>query len=83
VRDFSPRAQDRLDLTRIDANTLRGGDQAFVFIGKGDFTSAAQVRYEVVGSEARIFLNTDSDLDAEGIIRLTGIRSLKAGDFLL
>jgi Ca2+-binding RTX toxin-like protein len=83
VRDFSHGAQDHLDLSRIDANALRGGNQAFAFIGKGEFTAAGQVRYEVAGSEAQVFLNTDADHDAEGIIRLAGIRSLKSGDFLL
>jgi hypothetical protein len=70
-------------LGRIDANTLRDDNQAFSFIGKSGFTAAGQVRYEVAGSEARVFLNTDADLQAEGIIRITAIRSLKAGDFLL
>jgi glucose/arabinose dehydrogenase len=83
VQDFSRSAQDRLDLARIDASALRGGNQAFAFIGKSDFSAAGQVRYEIAGSEARVFLNTDADQDAEGIIRLAGIRSLKAGDFLL
>lgn len=83
VRDFSSRAHDVLDLARIDANSLRGGNQAFSFIGKGGFTAPGQVRYEVAGSEARVLLNTDADLQAEGIIRLMGIRSLKAVDFLL
>lgn len=83
VRDFSRSAQDDLDLSRVDANALRSGNQAFAFIGQGDFTAAGQVRYEVVGSEVRVFLNTDSDHAAEGIIRLFGIRSLQAGDLIL
>jgi Ca2+-binding RTX toxin-like protein len=83
VRDFSQRAHDRLDLALIDANSLRDGNQSFSFVGKGGFTAAGQVRYEVAGSEARVLLNTDADLDTEGIIRLLGTRSLKAGDFLL
>jgi Ca2+-binding RTX toxin-like protein len=83
VRDFSHSAQDHLDLSRIDANALRGGNQAFAFIGQREFTAAGQVRYEVAGSEVQVFLNTDADHDAEGIIRLAWIRSLKSGDFLL
>jgi glucose/arabinose dehydrogenase len=83
VRDFSQRDHDRLDLSRIDANSLRAGNQAFSFIGKGDFTAAGQIRYEIAGSEAHVFLNTDADPDAEGIIRLSGLHSLKAADFLL
>lgn len=83
VRDFSQSAHDRLDLSTIDANALRSGNQAFAFIGIGNFTAAGQVRYEVTGSEARVFLNTDADPVAEGIIRLSNIRSLTAGDLLL
>ncbi|QRM28922.1 PQQ-dependent sugar dehydrogenase [Microvirga sp. VF16] len=83
VHDFSRSAQDHLDLSRIDANALRGGNQAFAFIGNAEFTAAGQVRYEAAGSETRVLLNTDADLAAEGIIRLSGIRSLRSGDFIL
>jgi len=83
VRDFSHRDHDRLDLSRIDATSLRGGNQAFSFMGTEVFTAAGQVRYEIVGSETYVFLNTDADHDAEGIIRLSGLHSLKAADFLL
>jgi hypothetical protein len=83
VMDFSRGAHDRLDLARIDANSVLGGNQAFAFIGKGGFTAPGQVRYDVVGSEARVFLNTDADLDAEGLIRLLNLQSLTKGDLLL
>ncbi|MBM6579693.1 PQQ-dependent sugar dehydrogenase [Microvirga sp. BT689] len=83
VRDFSHRDHDRLDLSRIDATSLRGGNQAFSFIGKEAFTAAGQVRYEIAGSETRVFLNTDADHDAEGIIRISGLHSLNTADFLL
>jgi serralysin len=83
VTDFSHSADDRLDLTRIDANGILGGNQAFAFIGRGAFTAPGQVRYETVGSEARVFLNTDADHNAEGLIRLLNLQSLTKGDFLL
>ncbi|MGF9762550.1 PQQ-dependent sugar dehydrogenase [Microvirga sp. 0TCS3.31] len=83
VTDFSRGAHDRLDLARIDANSILGGNQAFAFVGRGAFTAPGQVRYEVVGSEAHVFLNTDADLDAEGMIRLLHLQSLTKGDFLL
>jgi Ca2+-binding RTX toxin-like protein len=83
VTDFSRGAHDRLDVARIDANAIFGGNQAFAFIGRGAFTAPGQVRYEVVGTEARVFLNTDADLDAEGMIRLLRLQSLTKGDFLL
>jgi len=83
VTDFSHSADDRLDLARIDANGILGGNQAFAFMGRGAFTAPGQVRYEIVGSEARVFLNTDADHNAEGLIRLLNLQSLTRGDFLL
>ncbi len=83
VLDFSHNSLDRLDLAPIDANTLIGGNQAFAFVGQGTFTAAGQIRYEIVGSEVRIFLNTDLDPDAEGVIRLAHVQSMSGGDFLL
>jgi glucose/arabinose dehydrogenase len=83
VMDFSRGAHDRLDLARIDANSILAGNQAFAFIGTGGFTAPGQVRYEKVGSEARVFLNTDGDVDAEGLIRLANLQTLMKGDFLL
>jgi hypothetical protein len=83
VRDFSHSAHDRLDLARIDANGLLDGNQAFSFIGRSEFTRAGEVRYDIVGSEARVLINTDADPEAEGLIRLANIKSLVEGDFIL
>jgi Ca2+-binding RTX toxin-like protein len=83
VTDFSRGAQDRLDLAQIDANGILGGNQAFAFIGRSAFTAPGQVRYEIVGTEARIFLSTDADFAAEGLIRLLNLQSLRAADFHL
>ncbi len=83
VRDFSHDAHDRLDLSRLDANSLLSGNQTFAFVGKGEFTGAGEVRYEIVGTEARVLINTDADLEAEGLIRLANVQGLAAGDFLL
>ena len=83
VRDFSHSAHDRLDLARIDANGLLDGNQAFSFIGRSEFTRAGEVRYEIVGAEARVLINTDADPEAEGLIRLSGVKSLVERDFLL
>ena len=41
VTDFAPSEGDRIDLSAIDANELRQGNQAFTFIGKGDFSGKA------------------------------------------
>jgi hypothetical protein len=83
VRDFSHSAHDRLDLARLDANSLLSGNQAFAFIGRSEFTRAGEVRYEIVGTEARVLINTDADPEAEGLIRLANVQGLAARDFLL
>jgi Ca2+-binding RTX toxin-like protein len=82
VMDFR-RSSDWLDLTQVDANAARPGNQAFAFVGLAAFTAAGQVRYAVEGSETHVFLNVDGDLEAEGMIRVDGILTLRGGDFML
>jgi Ca2+-binding RTX toxin-like protein/protocatechuate 3,4-dioxygenase beta subunit len=84
VRDFSWIEGDRLDLSAIDAGTA-AGDQAFLFVGSGAFVGGGQ------GSIRSIFQGTDTVLQidsgnggaAEAVIRLTGLHSLAAADFIL
>jgi Ca2+-binding RTX toxin-like protein len=83
VLDFRRSAGDRLDLAQVDANTTRGGNQTFAFVGTDAFTAAGQVRYAVQGAETHVFLNVDGDIEAEGMIRLNGVFTLRAGDFML
>jgi glucose/arabinose dehydrogenase len=83
VADFRRPAGDRLGLALVDADSGRSGNQAFAFVGSGPFTAAGQVRYAVAGPETHVFLNTDADLEAEGLIRLSGILALRKGDFML
>jgi Ca2+-binding RTX toxin-like protein len=80
ILDFASR-QDRLDLSGIDANTARSGDQAFsrVILGSSaTFTSAGQLRFD--SAEGILYGNTDSDAQAEFGIRLDGVSSLRATD---
>jgi hypothetical protein len=75
---------DRLDLSRVDANTSARGDQAFTFIGeKGAFTQAGQVRYQQTGTDTWLYLNTDADSAAEAVIRLKGSFDLSKAWFTL
>jgi hypothetical protein len=39
ILDFAP-GTDKIDLSRIDANSLAGGDQAFSWIGSNAFTGS-------------------------------------------
>jgi Ca2+-binding RTX toxin-like protein len=80
--DFSFVAGDRLNLALIDA--VRGGtDQAFAFIDSGPFTAAGQISYFTTGTETRLILNTDSDSNFEGLIRLRGLHTPEASWFIL
>lgn len=45
IRDFLA-GSDILDLARIDANASVGGNQAFDFIGRAEFSAAGQLRYD-------------------------------------
>jgi Ca2+-binding RTX toxin-like protein len=83
ITDFRPKEKDRLDLKAIDADTKKKGDQSFSFIGKNDFSKAGQVRYEKTSTETYVYLNTDSDKAAEGVIRLKGSLDLQKGWFIL
>lgn len=83
ILDFDASQGDRLSLISIDAREDRDGAQAFSFVGNAAFTQAGQVRYEVVGDETLIHLNTDVDLEAEGVIRLKGVHALSAESFIL
>ncbi|UXN59390.1 hypothetical protein [Phyllobacterium zundukense] len=59
-----------LDVSQIDANSITGGNQDFVFIGGGQFgeNTPGQLRYVASGD---IQGNVDNDADAEFVIHLT------------
>lgn len=83
VADFNRAEGDRINLFHIDAREDRDGAQAFTFIGSEEFTRAGQVRCVIEGGETLIYLNTDLDMEAEGLIRLSGAHALQADSFVL
>jgi hypothetical protein len=84
VTDFNALAGDRIDLGRIDADVYADGNQAFVFIGQDDFSGTpGEIRYEYVGNETIIQLQTGVDADIEGVIRIAGIHMPTPGWFVL
>lgn len=83
ILDFKSREGDRIDLKGIDANTKKGSDQAFSFIGTKAFTKAGQVRYGKAGKDTYVYLNTDSDKAAEAVIKLKGAMDLQKAWFVL
>jgi hypothetical protein len=85
IKDFT--LGDLIDLSRIDADSTQGGDQAFDFIGSGAFTNqAGQLRFEnVSGSTWRIQGDTDgvNGADFEILVTITDGNPIIAGDFIL
>jgi len=83
ILDFKGREGDRLDLRAVDANTKKGGDQNFSFIGQKAFSKEGQVRYEKAKGYTYVYLNTDADKAAEAVIKLKGAIDLSKAWFVL
>lgn len=67
------RAQDTIDLSRIDADTGAAGDQGFVRVDT--FSGAAgeaTLRYQAAGDVTRLILDTDGDGGADIVIIAAG-----------
>jgi Ca2+-binding RTX toxin-like protein len=90
IADFR-RGQDRIDLSGIDASRVLPTDDAFLFRGKAAIgTSAAgEVRFQQVNNAGTkndytlVFLDTDADRTAEGVIKVMGLHNFTATDFIL
>ena len=81
---FSRAEGDRLHLSSVDANSAAGGNQAFAFIGTGDFTgTAGDLRYEQLSGSTYVSGDTNGDGVADFMIRLDGLHTLGSGDFVL
>jgi hypothetical protein len=88
IVDFQP--GDKIDLSLVDAVSTathynQPGDQAFVFINHNRFhiESARELRYEVVGGNTYVYGSTNGDNVADFCIKLTGVHTLSASDFVL
>ncbi|MCV3734608.1 Ig-like domain-containing protein [Rhizobium sp. TRM96647] len=89
VTDFV-HARDKLDLSQIDANSTRSGDQDFVWRGTNDFTGkAGELIFRIFDEKGTkndrtiVYGDTDRDHRADFQIELTGIIDLTKGDFIL
>jgi Ca2+-binding RTX toxin-like protein len=84
IMDFTA-GQDIIDLTGIDANAVVAGNQAFSFLGTGNFTNTAgQLRYSSSGDGyTRLSADQNGDGIADFEIALTGTLSLTSASFLL
>ena len=89
ITDFQ-QGLDDIDLSGIDANTARGGDQSFRFIGTQGFRGReGELRYEIfdqIGNATDFTLvsgDVNGDRVADFEIQIFGIIPLASGDFLL
>ncbi|HEU0099488.1 MAG TPA: calcium-binding protein [Allosphingosinicella sp.] len=86
ITDFTP-GTDKIDLGRIDANTLVAGDQAFTWIGSNAFSgTAGELRIENLNGSGWLLLG-DTDGNGFGDLRiildLQGPTPLSGADFIL
>jgi Ca2+-binding RTX toxin-like protein len=80
IKDFT--FGDRIDLSRVDADTDVFGNQAFALDTDGSF-STSEIRQTVVGPNLLLEMNTDADPTAEMSILLLDSGLLTNADFVL
>ena len=84
IFDFDGKAGDRINLKEIDANTRKGGDQAFKFIGTDKFSkTAGELRYDKKASDTYVYGDTNGDGKADFAIHFDDALSFSKGYFLL
>ena len=83
IMDFV-RGTDRIDLSRIDTNPATPADDPFAFLGTGAFTNhAGEVRYDVTGGAAHVFVDFDGNGVADLEIIVSNNTILASSDFVL
>lgn len=79
ILDFHSAQHDLIVLGAIDANTNLDGNQAFQFIGNAAFSAAGQLRFEAGVLQGDV----TGDGIADFVLKLTGVTSMSATDFVL
>jgi large repetitive protein len=77
ITDFNSAEGDIIDLTRVDSNDAKSGDQHFTFIGSAAFSgvdATGQLRFD--SATHMLYGSTNADATAEFAIELTGVSSL-------
>lgn len=82
ILDFNAK-KDSIDLSAIDTNSVKDGDQAFKFFGKGELGSKAGINYSTDGSQTFVNIDSDGDATADMTIILDGKFKLDVDDFVL
>lgn len=83
IQDFET-GEDRIDLSKLDASTRTGGDQAFTFIGEAAFGNrAGELRVEHGTSSTSVVGDINGDGREDLRIELSGYHQLATTDFFL
>jgi Ca2+-binding RTX toxin-like protein len=83
IKDFAP-GQDKIDLSKIDANTLTTGNQAFNFsASKPFFTSAGDLWVEAGRGSCNVYADVNGDGVQDMHIEVMGINTLSLADFIV
>jgi len=85
------RGQDKIDLSTIDASTVLTTDDAFIFRGSKEFkeNNAGEINFKKFDNKGTangytlVYIDTDTDRAAEGVIKVMGLHNFTAGDFIL
>lgn len=84
IVDFSRAQGDRIDLSAIDANIARPGDQAFSFVGTANFSGhAGELRTLRHNGALYVTGDVDGDGFADFSLQVNIAGALFAGDFIL
>ncbi|WP_246504929.1 M10 family metallopeptidase C-terminal domain-containing protein [Microvirga antarctica] len=84
IQDFSRSEKDKIDLSGIDANLERAGNQAFTFLGTGAFhQTKGELRYEKAGGQTHVYGDVNGDGVADFAVTSKGYVTLAKGDFFL
>jgi Ca2+-binding RTX toxin-like protein len=84
IADFSRSDGDKIALGAIDANVLTAGDQAFRFVGKGEFSgSAGELRYYQSKGDTFVTGDVDGDRHGDFLIEIDRFISFASSDFFM
>jgi serralysin len=78
ITDFSRILGDKIDLSKLDANSLTTPINTFSFIDSSDFTTAGQLRFV----DQVLYGNINGNLEADFEIQLLGVSTFSGSDLI-
>lgn len=86
IADFKAAESDKIDFSAIDANTGNAGNNAFASLKQGagftgSFADTASLYFDQTAKI--LYINNDTDVQADFSIQLTAVTGVSLGDFIL